>query len=72
MTVPARPRTAAATDAWRERGAHTAALELVKRVPWLTDADLVSLTERLLVECAERGVPIPWPFNAKEPAHPEG
>lgn len=59
MTVPARPRTAAATEWQRERGARTAAVEFVKRIPWLTDTDLVNLTERLIVECVDRGIPVP-------------
>lgn len=53
---PARPRTAAASDAWRRRGAKKAAIEFVTRLPYLEDRSVARLTERLLVECAARGI----------------
>ena len=49
VTDVSRPRTAAATDAMRERGASTAAGELVKRVKYLPASDLLTVTELLLV-----------------------
>ena len=58
MTEP-RPRTAAATDALRERGASSAAERFLVRLEHLTDKDLLTVTERLLVECEERGLPVP-------------
>lgn len=52
--TPVRPRTAAASDAWRRRGATRAAAGLVTRVEHLDDRTLMTVTERLLVECAAR------------------
>ena len=59
MTDVSRPRTAAATDALRERGASSYAVEFLKRLQYLTDKDLLTVTERLLVECEQRGLPVP-------------
>lgn len=55
-TQTARPRTAAASAEWRRRGAKRAAIELLTRLPHLEDQSLASVTERLLVECAARGI----------------
>ena len=54
-----RRRNAEACEANRKKGTLTRIRMFLERVDELEARDLLAVTERLLVECEERGLPIP-------------
>lgn len=57
--TPTRPRNAEACEANRHRGALTLTRKFLDRLDDLNERDLLAVTERLLVECEDRGLPVP-------------
>jgi hypothetical protein len=56
MSAQARPRTAAATQAVRKRGAEKLCRDLAQRVDALDGAQLAAMTAILWGECQRRGI----------------
>jgi hypothetical protein len=52
------PRTAAATETNRRRAARRTCVDLVRRLDDVEDRTLAVVTERLIVECAARGIDV--------------